>query len=231
MIINGNSLDLYKGMLVSLNIGTAARTVTKGFLTKKQMCPLKTADMEYQEVPIKLAVEINADSAEEFEILKGELTSSLCECDIIFSDMPDRVYQSWLAAEPEILKDLPEIGTVTYSLNAVCIGKKIVRQFSDTLEFTYEGNAKTPAVIEIVTQTGLNSITITGISDKSVTVRNIIKDIPLVIDGENVLITQNGVNKFGDSDLWEFPSLKPGNNIITLSTACAATLTYKPRYI
>lgn len=231
MIVNGNGLELYKGTLEAVNIGTASRTVTKGFLTGKRLSPVKISDMEYQEIPIRLSVEINADSAEEFEVLKGELTSAMCECELKFIDMPDRTYQSWLAAEPEVNKDLPEIGTITYSLNAVCCGEQKIKHFSDALTFEYEGNATAPAVLEVITDIGLNSLTIEGITGSSITVQNITKDIPLIIDGENGLITQNGINKFGDSNLWEFPRIKHGKNTVTLSTVCTATLTYKPRFI
>lgn len=231
MLISGNDLKTYKGKLVSVNIGTAGKNAEKQFLTEKSLTPLKILETEYQSIPIKLVVEIQGSSRGEFEYEKGKLTEALNECSITFKDIPDRVYESWLSGEIEVVNDLPEIGTITYNLNSICVGEKKERNFTDTLNFAYEGNMKAPCILTIVTDIALNSLTITGLTKQNITIQNVARDAPLVIDGEACLITQNGTNKFNDSNLWEFPIVKPGENTVKLSTACTAVLAYKPRYI
>ncbi|MFR4897226.1 MAG: phage distal tail protein [Blautia hansenii] len=53
----------------------------------------------------------------------------------------------------------------------------------------------------------------------------------VIIDREACTVAQGVTNKFADADMWEFPSLLPGNNTLTFSSAlCEVTIKYKPRY-
>ena len=48
-------------------------------------------------------------------------------------------------------------------------------------------------------------------------VRNLVKGNAVVIDGMKGKVTCNGVNKFGDVEIWEFPKLKVAeNNLIIM---------------
>lgn len=40
------------------------------------------------------------------------------------------------------------------------------------------------------------------------------------------------MNKYGDTDMWDFPRLNPGTNTITVNkNNCDIKIKYKPRYI
>ncbi len=104
-------------------------------------------------------------------------------------------------------------------------------EFEDEVTVTNIATAESPAVLQITSNIGLNSLTITGLTEDTITVTNIVKDSLLLIDSESGIITQDGINKYGDCDMWEFPVIKPGQNTVQLSSKCTAVLTYKPRYI
>lgn len=70
-------------------------------------------------------------------------------------------------------------------------------------------------------------ITVCGIA-----VINITANTPLVIDGELGLITLDGVNKYLDSTLIDFPTLHPGENIISCSDSQAKIqVIYTPIFV
>ena len=62
-------------------------------------------------------------------------------------------------------------------------------------------------------------------------IRNIAANTEIVIDSEKGIITANGINKFSDTDLTDFPYLIPGNNVISCSvTGLSVTIDYTPIY-
>lgn len=67
------------------------------------------------------------------------------------------------------------------------------------------------------------SININGIK-----IDNVKAGSTLIIDGINKLITENGANAFGRSNLRKFPSLPAGENVVTLDKDIDAFLYYYP---
>ena len=110
---------------------------------------------------------------------------------------------------------------------------------SESGTITAETNYETPCIIEITPLNDNTSLTITGVArdpvtgeDESVTVKNLKKGKTVILDGESCTVTQEGANKYPDTDFWEFPSLLPGENEITLSnTLNTVKIKYRPRYI
>ena len=104
---------------------------------------------------------------------------------------------------------------------------------------TAETDFETPCIIEITAIQDNSELTITGVArdpitgeDEPIIVKNLKKDIPVIVDGETCTVTQQGANKYPETDFWEFPSLLPGENQITLSNALnTVTIKYRPRYI
>jgi phage-related protein len=95
-----------------------------------------------------------------------------------------------------------------------------------------DGNIETDAIVTVTVPINTISLTLTGFGEGNITINNLHANVPIIIDGEQCLITENGINKFGDTDMWEFPSLKPGANTITTSASnCTIQIQYKPRWI
>ncbi|WP_233429138.1 phage distal tail protein [Clostridium cadaveris] len=94
------------------------------------------------------------------------------------------------------------------------------------------GTEDTPAIVEITSSISLVDLIITGLADDPITIKNLTADKKIIINGEDGTVLENGINKFGDTDLWEWPRLKAGSNSITVSkNSCDITIKYKPRYI
>lgn len=94
------------------------------------------------------------------------------------------------------------------------------------------GNTETPAIVEITPSVSIIDTVLTGLSDEPMTVKNLTGGKKLIIDGEEGTVTVDGINKFSDTDMWEFPRLKPGANTITVSrNNVDINIKYKPRFI
>lgn len=104
---------------------------------------------------------------------------------------------------------------------------------------TNPGNILTPAVVEITPRIGLAELELTGIcrdpgtlEDLPVKVKNLAAGKKIVLDGETGLMTENGALKAFDIEIWEIPTLRPGQNPVTLSSdRLDITVKYYPRYM
>lgn len=92
----------------------------------------------------------------------------------------------------------------------------------------YPGTAPAGYKIEFTAPTALSSFTIGGI-----TLASIPNGAKIVIDGIEKMITQNGANKFAESNLIDFPRFDPINPdmIITMSQYIPITISYYPTYM
>ena len=64
------------------------------------------------------------------------------------------------------------------------------------------------------------------------TIRNIHSGKKIILDGESMLITEDGKNKYSDAMFTKFPSLEPGDHIITVSNTNAdVVMYYSPVYL
>lgn len=104
-----------------------------------------------------------------------------------------------------------------------------------------EGNQETPCIIELTPSGAITTYTIKGAARDPVTgeaedivIKNLSAGKTVIIDGESCTVTEDGANKYADTEMWEFPTLVPGSNILTFvssSVSCSVTIKYKPRYI
>ncbi|MGL5559195.1 MAG: phage distal tail protein, partial [Paraclostridium dentum] len=101
---------------------------------------------------------------------------------------------------------------------------------SKTIDVT--GNIKVPIKLEIAPVIDMIDLKITGLSEDPLIVKNLKGNKTIIIDGIEGTVTQDGINKFEDTDMWEFPFLVQGkNNILLSKDTCNITIKYNPRYI
>lgn len=94
------------------------------------------------------------------------------------------------------------------------------------------GNINTPTIVEIIPSIDIIDLTIEGLADDPITIKNLKANKKVILDGELQKVTVDGVNKYGDTDMWDFPRLTPGANTIKVSRInCDITVKYKPRWI
>lgn len=82
-----------------------------------------------------------------------------------------------------------------------------------------------------ITITPSQAITVLKVNG-TLTCTNLMANVPFVIDGIDGSITANGVNRFLDTNLIEFPTAVPGMNTLTVdSQHCALKVEYYPTLI
>jgi phage-related protein len=125
-----------------------------------------------------------------------------------------------------------------FTLNFYCYPYKFGDVITETIEHLSSktinvlGNQPTPAIVTITVSIDTISLTLNGFGDEPIRLNNLKANKPVVIDGEACTVLENSINKFSDTDFWEFPSLQPGANTITVSSAnCTININYKPNYI
>ena len=99
----------------------------------------------------------------------------------------------------------------------------------DNTEYSFNIRG-TKAINPVIIITPLNDMESFIYDD--ITIYNLTANQPVIIDCENKTITENGVNKFLDTDIIDFPKYKSGNNSINVSSSdVTIQLTYNPTYI
>ena len=95
------------------------------------------------------------------------------------------------------------------------------------------GTAPAPCVLTIIPKVDLLHITIEGLSENPIEVKNVKAQDVLVIDGEKSWVYLNDKTNFSNFLAWEFPKLQVGENKIKITNASQMSIQieYNPRYI
>lgn len=119
--------------------------------------------------------------------------------------------------------------------------EEIISFSSESKKIIVPGNLETPCIIELIPTGDILTYLLKACARDPVTgepedilIKNLRQGKKVVIDGENCTVTEDGKNKFADTEMWEFPSLVLGENTLTFvssSVPCEVTIKYKPRYI
>lgn len=233
MIVNGIDLrEKFKGNVIWLNQMVKPRNVTTYVdWLDNSIDPQKSKPNKYTDFEIYIDLIVKSESKEKCEILISELIKVFDSGEVTLDNMQFSYSFSSVKEERELIRRWEyhlELTLTAYNKKGT---QETINFTGTTKTFTAKGTADTMAVLSLSSNIGLNSLTITGLTQKPITVQNIAINTPITIDGERCVVEENGKNIFGRTDLWEFPTIKPGQNTITLSSACVCALTYKPRYL
>lgn len=126
----------------------------------------------------------------------------------------------------------------TYKKNLTFIGYEYKKEVIETMNritnktINVVGNLETPSIVEITPSIDLINLTLTGLAEDPIILKNLKANKKLIVNGEDGTVTVDGVNKFSDTDMWGFPKLSPGAKTITVDKSSVdITIKYKPRYI
>lgn len=180
-------------------------------------------------------VSIRFENSDRDKILNdiSNLTSKISECDIKFKNL-SHFYHCYLKESETIDTDFDDWLFLSLDFIAFEYSDEVVESLNRVTSKTFNvtGNQLTPAIVEITPSIDLIDLTLTGLGEDPITIKNLKTNKKVIISGEDGTVTEEGVNKFNDSDLWDWPSLKPGTNTITVSkNSCNISIKYKPRYI
>lgn len=187
---------------------------------------LKDEKFKYSSIKVVLLVE----GADEDEVLT-KISNILVNCKngtLKFDDVKYYFNISLTEHSTKIINNVAAELTLNFQSTYKYLDE-VTNNYS-TASFTVNctSNIDTPCTLVLTVPIDTISISIQGFED-TITINNLKANTPVTITDKDVL--ENGITKFDDVDIWEFPKLKPGNNNITLSTSnCTTTIKYNPRF-
>lgn len=233
MLINNIDISKYNARVLDVNIQNSSISNLSDLDIKNKLLPLfLKSNVALNNITVTLL--INSLDKRQYYLDKSNLLSSMLDSfDIYFKDRNLKfkcvlVNQADQASLRQI-RGRFQLTFIGYNLENE-VAQTINRVTSKTIDVT--GNIKVPIKLEITPVIDMIDLKITGLSEDPLIVKNLKGNKTIMIDGIEGTVTQDGINKFEDTDMWEFPFLVPGKNNITLSKdTCNITIKYNPRYI
>lgn len=232
MFIGNVNISAFKTRLMSRSISNAEFEIFN-YWGDNNINPIffKNGNNKFKELTLKL--DVLCKDSNELEIMKSNLIKQLKISTIKFDDI-DFYYSGFLSTTPTCSYVMK--GNEILEIKMFVIAEKsevtevMSRITNKTINVT--GNSETPAIVEITPTTALADITLEGLADDPIRIENLTANKTVILDGELQKVTVDGVNKYGDTDMWDFPRLKPGSNTIKVDkNNCDIKIKYKPRYI
>lgn len=232
MLVGNIDISVFKARLMSRNISNSEFEIFN-YWGNSNLNPifLKNGSNKFKELTLKL--DILCRDANELEIMKSNLINQLEISTIKFNDI-DLCYRGFLSTSPSYTYVMK--GNEIAEIKMLVIAEK--SEITETMNrvtnktINVPGNLEAPAIVEITPSIEIIDITLEGLADDPIVIENLSANKTVVLDGELQKVTVDGVNKYGDTDMWDFPRLKPGANTIKVDKSnCDIKIKYKPRYI
>lgn len=232
MLVNSaDILTTYKAKLLSKDIQTAEIVIFDDWL-RNSLNPLYLGKQEkFKKINLEFVIVDTTDDNCLTDI--SNLVSQLKRCILKFDDIDFYYNCTIVSAEHERLVELGYFKLTVELKSGYAYLPEVTETMNHVLtkSITVLGNLPSPAIVTITAPINTVLLIFTGFSS-SITVNDLLANVPVIIDGELGTTLQNGSNKFVDVDMWEFPVLQPGANTITVnSNNCVVTIVYKPKYI
>ena len=232
MLINNSNANAKYNMVLNEKKISPSKTDCNLQWLKSALTPvLLEKETKFCDIECKFTMEANTE--DEFWQKFSEFNKDTIECIIKFNNI-NMLYKCYV-------KEIKEPTRITpYNWEFTCnwVGYKykdeivvdIRKELSKTIDV--KGTLKTPCILEITPSIDLIDLIISGLANDPIKIKNLHANKKIIIDGKEGTVTEEGINKFKDTDLWEFPFLNPGVNNITLSkNSCDVVIKYEPRYI
>lgn len=232
MLIDNINIKIFNAVLMEKNIQPSSIELDGEYLwLSKSLSPI-FPKQKFKFISIEIKLYIKGESESDVKAKVGLLIDKCKECNLKFED--DFYYKSFLInsnTENTLRKD-------TKKLNLSFIGYSYKEEVTEVMSkiitktINVQGNLEAPAIVEIAPTTELADVTLEGLADDPIIIKNLTANKTVILDGELQKVTVDGVNKYGDTDMWNFPRLKPGVNTIKVDkNNCDIKIKYKPRYI
>lgn len=232
MLANNVNINNFGAELLDLDIQNATLDTQKDWLKKAYSPIILDQQLTYKKITTKIS--IKGTSREDVLNKASNLKNLFKKATLQFDDMAF-LYDCTL--DDDTIERFARKNKLTMECN-FSAGYAYKPALTETLNhvssktINISGNLPTPAIVTITVPIDTISITVTGLGEDPITIKNLKENTPRIINGEDGTVLEGTTNKFGDTDLWEFPSLQPGSNTIGVSTAnCIIQIQYKPRWI
>lgn len=227
MIINNKNITQYGAKLLRRVIQPTS--ISYDLLTPDTSLVDIVGKRKYGLKNLQIQLEFYGERSQ-VELNKSRLIGEILNEPVIqFNNIPNRVYRGYVETLSVINQNYI-FETLELSILVSESSKTIESEFEKEIEIILSSTMETPAILEITPKADLNSITIDGFED-FIKLNNLKKGKPVIIDGQSLLVTEDGQNKFKDYDSWGFPKLKVGSNKITVTGNVHNKITYNPRWL
>lgn len=233
MLINNIDISKYNARVLDINIQNSSISNLSDLDIKNKLLPLfLKSKVSLNNITVTLL--INSLDKMQYYLDKSNLLSNMLESfDIYFKDR-NLKFKCVLVNQA----DQPSLRQIRGRFQLTFIGYNLGNEVIETINrVSYKtinalGNYTVPIIVEITPIIDMIDFKITGLSEDPLILRNLKGNKTIIIDGINGTVTQDGINKFEDTEMWEFPFLVPGKNNITLSKdTCNITIKYNPRFL
>lgn len=237
MIINNKNLSTYGGELLSKKIQPSSFK-KESYFGKKSIIPITLSD-KFEYGLIEASIILKAQTEDLLKENESNLTKDISKSIISFTGEA-LSYKCLFESAPgkEVFFDNLEGKYAVEKQITLIILEKFKTEVTETINrviskiITVTGNQTTPCIVEITPISDIIDITLEGLADDPIIIKNLKANKKVIIDGVEQLVTVDGVNKYGDTDMWDFPRLVPGvNNIKVSRNTCDISIKYKPRFI
>ena len=233
MLINNIDINKFNARVLEVNIQNSSINNLKDFEGKNALLPL-LFDSKVELNLITVTLLVNSLDKKQYYLDKSNLLSNMMKpFEVYFKDRKLK-FKCILNSN----SDVPSLKQVRGRLQLSFIGYNIEEEIVETMNrvksktIEVKGNTKIPCIVEITPIIDMIDLTITGLSEDLIIVRNLKGNKTIIIDGIEGTVLQEGENKFTDTDMWEFPFLVPGTNTIKVNKdTCNITIKYNPRFL
>lgn len=233
MLINNVDISNFNSKQLKVDIQTSSLTNNSEWIKGTKNPIFLDNDVGFK--TIKLELKFTGANRDEVLNNISNLMSKLTGEVILKLDGYSKNYKCILSGNGETTKTVSgRVYRKTLTFNGYEFGDEVTETMNRVISKTVNvsGNSNTPAIVEITPALSIAELIITGVSDECIKIKNLEVGKKIIIDGEEGTVTVNGINKFSDTELWEFPRLKAGANTITVDKSSTdITIKYKPRFI
>ena len=228
-LINGkDSYSNFKADFVSLT--PTAGEITSVYTTPGAKSKLDVHNFDQSIGSINVMFYVYGDTQDEMKVNVSKLLSEISESVISTSD--DEFEYDCVMSSCEIeYSEIEWYDVVTVTLNAVCRKPLASVNGSGTsCSLSNQGTVISGCRITVTSTSAQNDVKVAGI-----TIKNLVANQPFCIDGiECEVYRLDGVstkiNAFQDTDLIEFPKVKPGSNSFTSSVSLTWKIEWYPLF-
>ena len=231
LINNSNANAKYNIVLNEKKISPSKTDCNLQWLKGALTPMLLYTETKFCDIECKFTMEANTE--DEFWQKFSEFTKDTIECILKFDDI-NMLYKCYVKEIKEPTRITPYNWEFTCNWIGYKFSNEIVVEIKKELSKTIDvkGTLKTPLILEITPSADLIDLVINGLANDPITIKNLHANKKIIIDGKEGTVTEEGKNKFSDTDFWEFPFLNPGTNTIILSkNSCDVAIKYEPRYL
>lgn len=233
MLINNIDISKYNARVLDVNIQNSSISNLSDLDIKNKLLPLfLKSKVALNNITVTLL--INSLDKRQYYLDKSNLLSNMLDSfDIYFKDR-NLKFKCVLVNQA----DQASLRQIRGRFQLTFIGYNLENEVTETINritsktINALGNYPVPITMEITPIIDMIDLKITGLSEDPLIVTNLKGNKTIIIDGINGTVTQDGINKFDDTAMWEFPFLVPGKNNISVSKdTCNITIKYNPRFL